>query len=308
MHKLARTLHLNISSRNRFYNPPYFRKEGIIKMLDIDLLNKKCIDIRKLIVNQIGGLGVGHIGGSLSVVELLVYLYYHEMNIDPKNPDMEGRDRFIMSKGHGGPALYSVLADKGYFSIEELDTLNKPGTNLPSHCDMLKTRGVDMTTGSLGQGLSCAVGMALGSKIKSDDVYIYCLLGDGEIQEGQIWEAAMAAGHFKLNRLIVFLDYNKMQISGTVEEIMDIEPVIDKWKSFNWNVYRANGHNINGIHKSVIEAKKSKDKPTMIILDTIKGKGVSFAEEAKVLSHSMTISEDMRIKAIKELDSEVDNL
>lgn len=277
-------------------------------MLDINLLNKKCVDIRKLIVNQIGELGVGHIGGSLSVVEILVYLYYHEMNIDPKNPDMEGRDRFIMSKGHGGPALYSVLADKGYFDMEELNTLNKPGTNLPSHCDMLKTKGVDMTTGSLGQGLSCAVGMALGSRIKSDGAYIYCLLGDGEVQEGQIWEAAMAAGHFKLNRLIAFLDYNKMQISGTIDEIMNIEPVVDKWRSFNWNVYKVNGHNIINIHESVMKAKKSEDKPTMIILDTIKGKGVSFAEKAKVLSHSMSINEDMRIEAIKELNTRVDNL
>lgn len=277
-------------------------------MVDIDSLNKKCNYIRKLIVDEIGELGVGHIGGSLSIVEALVYLYYHAMNIDPKNPDMEGRDRFILSKGHAGPALYAVLADKGYFDKEELKTLNKPGTNLPSHCDMLKTKGVDMTTGSLGQGLSCAVGMAIGSKIKSDGAYVYCLLGDGEIQEGQIWEAAMAAGHYKLNRLIAFLDYNKIQISGTIEEIMDIEPIVDKWESFNWNVYRIDGHNIEDIHESVMEAKKSKDKPTMVILDTIKGKGVSFAEKAKVLSHSMTITDEMRKEAIKELESKEDNI
>ena len=277
-------------------------------MPDLDFLNKKSVEIRKLIVNQIGKLGVGHIGGSLSIVEVLVYLYYYEMNINLEESDMEGRDRFILSKGHGGPALYSVLADRGYFSFEELDTLNCPGTNLPSHPDMLKTKGIDMTTGSLGQGLSCAVGMALASRIKDDNAYIYCLLGDGEIQEGQIWEAAMAAGHFKLNRLIAFLDYNKMQISGTVDEIMDIEPIEEKWRAFNWNVYRTNGHSIEGIHEIVKKAKENTNKPSIIILDTIKGKGVSFAEKAEVLSHSMSISEEMRNEALKELNSRVNNL
>lgn len=269
---------------------------------ELALLEEKCKHTRRLIVDEIGKLGVGHIGGCLSVVEALVVLYHKVMRIDPSNPQMEGRDRFVMSKGHAGPALYAVLADKGYFDVSELDTLNKPETKLPSHCDMLKTRGVDMTAGSLGQGFSCAVGMAKASKIKKDNAYIYCIVGDGESQEGQIWEAAMAAAHFKLNNLIAFTDNNKMQIDDVTENVLCVEPLHEKWKAFGWNVLRVNGHNVAEIYDAVMEGKKSADKPTMIVLDTIKGKGVSFIEAMGVKNHSTNISEEQRVAALKELE------
>ncbi|MFZ5945718.1 MAG: transketolase [Bacillota bacterium] len=265
-------------------------------------LEEKSRYIRSLIVEAIGNLGVGHIGGCLSVVEALVVLYYEHMNIDPGNPQMEGRDRFIMSKGHAGPALYAVLADKGFFSTCELDTLNKPETNLPSHCDMLRTRGVDMTAGSLGQGISCAAGMAKAAKINQDNAYIYCMIGDGESQEGQVWEAAMAAAHFKLNNLIVFTDYNKLQIDGTIEEVMGLAPLDKKWEAFGWNVINVpDGHSVIEISDAVIKAKTSQNKPTMILLNTVKGKGVSFAEALGVKNHNTPITKDQMYQALEEL-------
>lgn len=269
---------------------------------EVKNLEEKSKQIRRLIVDEIGKLGVGHIGGSLSPVEALVVLYYKVMNINPDNPQMEGRDRFVLSKGHAGPALYAVLADKGYFDVSELDTLNRPETNLPSHCDMLKTRGVDMTAGSLGQGFSCAVGMAKASKIKKDNATIYAMVGDGESQEGQIWEAAMAAGQFKLNNLIAFTDNNGMQIDGNTKEIISVDPIDQKWKSFGWNVTTVDGHNISEIYNAIVEAKKSTEKPTMIILNTIKGKGVSFIEAMGYKNHNTPITEEQRIMALKELE------
>lgn len=259
--------------------------------------------IRHLTVDEIGTLGVGHIGGCLSVVEALVVLYYKQMNIDPSNPKLEGRDRFVLSKGHAGPTLYSILADKGYFPVEELYTLNKPGTNLPSHCDMNRTPGIDMTTGSLGQGISCAVGIAKASKIKKDNAYIFGMVGDGESQEGQVWEAAMLAAHLKLNNLIVFTDHNKLQIDGPVSDVNGLESLDDKWKSFGWKVIRVNdGHDVYEIDKAITLAKKSEDKPTMIILNTIKGKGVSFVEAKGADNHNMPFGEEEKIKALKELE------
>ena len=206
-------------------------------------LEKKCIQIRKNILLEIGTLGVGHIGGSLSIVEALVTLYNKHMHIDPKNPKMEKRDRLIVSKGHCGPAVYAVLADKGFFPMDWLKTLNKPGTNLPSHCDMNKTPGIDMTTGSLGQGFSCAVGIAIASKLKKDDATIYTIIGDGESQEGQIWEAAMLASHKNLDNLIAFTDYNKLQLDGKISDICSIQPLSDKWKSFGWYVIEVKNGN-----------------------------------------------------------------
>lgn len=258
--------------------------------------------IRRLLVDEIGTLGVGHIGGCLSVVEVLVLLYYKHMNINPKNPHLQGRDRFVLSKGHAGPTLYSVLADKGYFEVSELKTLNKPGTNLPSHCDMLKTAGIDMTTGSLGQGFSCAVGMAKASKIKKDDANIYSIIGDGESQEGQIWEAAMLAAHLKLNNLIAFTDYNKLQIDGTVDEVNSLGALDEKWKAFGWNVINViDGHNVSEIDEAIIKAKESEIKPTMIILHTIKGKGVSFVEIKGAANHNMPFDKNDITEALKEL-------
>lgn len=268
---------------------------------EIQVLKGKSQHIRRLVINQIAKLGVGHVGGSLSPIEALVVLYYKAMNIDPKNPNKEGRDRFIMSKGHAGPAVYSVLADKGYFDKSELDTLNKPETNLPSHCDMNRTVGVDMTAGSLGQGISCAVGMAKASKIKKDGATIYCMIGDGESQEGQVWEAGMFAAFNKLNNLIVFTDNNKAQLDGMTEEILRLEPVNDKWVAFGWNVINIDGHDVEQVYDAIVEAKKSSEKPTMIILNTIKGKGVSFIEELGSANHSMPISEEQRVKALEEL-------
>ncbi|MGQ9855256.1 MAG: transketolase [Fervidobacterium sp.] len=272
---------------------------------EIKFLKKKATQIRIITLEMIGHLGVGHVGGSLSIAEALAVLYYKVMKIDPKNPKWEGRDRFVLSKGHAGPALYSVLADLGYFPYEWIYTLNKPNTNLPSHCDRLKTPGVDMTAGSLGQGLSAAVGMALAAKIRKSDVKVYALIGDGESQEGQIWEAAMFAAHNKLNNLIAFTDYNKMQIDGYINEVNNLEPLADKWRSFNWHTIEVDGHNVEAIYNAIREGMTQEDKPTMIILHTVKGKGAFFSE-GKVTSHNMPIKpEELKI-ALTTLRSELE--
>ncbi|GHT84769.1 transketolase [Bacteroidia bacterium] len=269
---------------------------------ELQELQDKCRHIRYLIIEEIGKLGVGHLGGSMSAVEALVILYYKHMNIDPQNPKLEGRDRFILSKGHAGPTLYAVLADKGYFDRSWLGTLNQPGTNLPSHADMNRTPGVDMTTGSLGQGFSCAVGIAIGSKLKKDNARIYTMIGDGETDEGLIWEAAMYAGHKKLYNLIAFTDYNKMQLDGGTEEINGLEPLSDKWRSFGWDVYEAQGHDLASIDAAVEMAKnKSGNKPSMILLHTLKGKGVSFLEANWKNNHNVTINEEQMKIALNEL-------
>ena len=264
-------------------------------------------DIRCGIVECIGSLGVGHIGGCLSVADLLAVLYFQEMNIDPKNPAMPGRDRFICSKGHAGPAVYAALAQRGYFEKEMLLTLNQGGTRLPSHCDMNLTPGIDMTAGSLGQGFSCACGAALGSKLEKDGAVIYALIGDGESQEGQIWEAAMFASAKKLDNLIAFTDYNKMQIDGTVAEVCDIAPLGDKWRAFGWNVIELeNGNDVDAISDAVKAAKANigGGKPTMIILNTVKGCGVSFIEALGVGSHSTNVSAEDVQRALAEIRGE----
>ena len=201
-----------------------------------------CKQVRRDIINMTANAGSGHPGGSLSAVEMLVALYFDVMNVDPKNPKKQDRDRVIMSKGHAGPAMYAVLCDLGYFPKEWMTTLNQNGTNLPSHCDMNKTPGIDMTAGSLGQGLSAAVGMAIAAKIDRNPATIYCFIGDGESQEGQIWEASMFAGSRKLDNLIVLLDSNRMQLDGPVESINGLEPIADKWKAFNFFVQDIDGH------------------------------------------------------------------
>lgn len=265
-------------------------------------LKTKCNQVRKNIITQLGTLGVGHIGGSLSMVELLVVLYNKHMRIDPKNPKTEGRDRLIVSKGHSGPAVYAVLCEMGYFPEEWLETLNKPGTNLPSHCDMNRTPGIDMTTGSLGQGFSCAVGIAKASKLKNDGAYVYTVIGDGESQEGQIWESAMFASHHKLDNLIAFTDYNKLQLDGYTSDICSIDPIDKKWEAFGWDVINVeNGNSCDDIDKAILKAKESK-LPTMIILNTAKGYGISFAEKAGMSNHSMPISKELFEEALKELE------
>ena len=255
-------------------------------------LTAKARQLRNDVIETIGRFGSGHIGGAMSVMDALTVIYYAKANVDSKNPKMATRDRVIMSKGHAGPAMYAVLADLGYFPKEWLETLNQNGTNLPSHCDMNKTPGIDMTAGSLGQGLSCAVGMALAAKMDKNPATIYCFIGDGESQEGQIWEASMFAGSHRLDNLIVLLDYNKMQLDGPVSEINELAPVEDKWASFGFYVQRIDGHDLDAISEAIDNAKAQHDKANMIILNTVKGKGASFAEAA-ANCHSMSITEEM---------------
>lgn len=258
----------------------------------LNSLQSKALDIRKLTVEMIGRLGVGHIGGALSIVDLLTVLYYDIANVDPKNPKNPDRDRIVLSKGHAGPALYSVLADKGYFPIEEIKTLNQPGTNLPSHCDMNKTIGIDMTAGSLGQGLSCAIGMALAAKIDKKDYKVFCILGDGESQEGQVWEALMYAGNMGLDNLVIFIDNNGMQIDGMTKDINSIEPLTEKGNAFNLHTQRINGHDIPVLEDAINEALNTKDKCSLIIMDTIKGYGVDWVSSKGYGCHSMSITEE----------------
>ena len=257
----------------------------------LEFLQTKAVEIRKIAIEMIGRLGSGHVGGSLSIIDLLTDIYYNAGNVDPKNPKDPDRDRVVISKGHAGPGLYAALASKGYFPMEEIKTLNKGGTHLPSHCDMNKTVGVDMTAGSLGQGLSCAIGMALAGKLDKKDYRVYCVIGDGESQEGQIWEALMYAGNMKLDNLTIFIDYNRMQIDGYTDEINSLDPLDDKFRAFNLNTIRINGHDIAAIDDAINAAKACKDKCTAVIMDTVKGYGVPWAEERKVGSHSFAITE-----------------
>ncbi len=268
---------------------------------NIALLENKAFEIRKLTIQTIGQLGVGHIGGALSLCEVLAALYFEVLNIDPQNSKMENRDRFVLSKGHGGPALYAALALKGFIPMEELDTLNRPNTNLPSHCDMKRTNGIDMSTGSLGQGFSAATGMAVAAKMDKKELNIFTIIGDGESQEGQIWEAAMLAGSRRLDNLIAFTDYNKMQIDGMIEEVNGLEPLDKKWEAFGWHVQTIDGHDIKQILYAIDNAKKLKGKPHMIILNTIKGKGGYFCENS-VASHNMPIPEETWKKALEMLN------
>ena len=270
-------------------------------------LKEVCMDIRCDTMSCIGHLGVGHVGGCLSLAELLAVLYFEEMNIDPKQPKMEGRDRLVCSKGHAGPAVYTTLANRGYFDRKELMTLNQGGTNLPSHCDMNRTIGIDMTTGSLGQGFSCAAGVALGSKLSKDGARIFTIIGDGESQEGQIWEAAMFAASKKLDNLIGFTDYNKLQIDDTVANVNDIGPLADKWTAFGWNVINVeDGNDVEQVSAAVKQAKSNlgSGKPTMVILNTVKGCGVSFVVEQGTANHNMKISEEQAQQAIAEIRGE----
>lgn len=258
----------------------------------LEFLTAKARKLRDDAIEIIGHFGVGHIGGAMSVMDALTVIYYDKANVDPSNPKKQDRDRVIMSKGHAGPAMYAVLADLGYYPNEWMTTLNRNGTNLPSHCDMNKTPGIDMTAGSLGQGLSAAVGMAIAAKIDRNPATIYCFIGDGESQEGQIWEATMLAAAKKLDNLIVLLDYNKMQLDGPVASINGLEPVADKWKAFNFFVQQVNGHDIEAISDAIDAAKAQKGKPSMIVLDTIKGYGASFTQGV-ANCHSMSVPEEV---------------
>ena len=269
-------------------------------MKDISFLKEKAKEIRKSIVSMITEAKSGHPGGSLSATDILTALYFSEMNIDPANPKMEGRDRFILSKGHAAPAIYATLAERGYFSKDELLTLRKFGSRLQGHPDMKKLPGIEISTGSLGQGLSVANGMALNAKIFNENYRTYIVLGDGEVQEGQIWEAAMTAAHYKLDNLCAFLDSNNLQIDGNVTEIMGVEPLDKKWEAFGWNVIKIDGHNFEEILSALEKAKECKDKPTMILAKTVKGKGVSFMENVCGF-HGVAPTDEELEKALAEL-------
>lgn len=269
-------------------------------MKDISFLKEKAKEIRKSIVSMITEAKSGHPGGSLSATDILTALYFSEMNIDPANPKMEGRDRFVLSKGHAAPAIYATLAERGYFSKDELLTLRKFGSRLQGHPDMKKLPGIEISTGSLGQGLSVANGMALNAKIFNENYRTYIVLGDGEVQEGQIWEAAMTAAHYKLDNLCAFLDSNNLQIDGNVTEIMGVEPLDKKWEAFGWNVIKIDGHNFEEILSALEKAKECKDKPTMILAKTVKGKGVSFMENVCGF-HGVALTAEELEKALAEL-------
>ena len=263
-------------------------------------LEKKANEVRQSIVTALHSAKSGHPGGSLSAADIMAYLYFEEMNVDPKNPKMADRDRFVLSKGHVAPALYSVLAHKGYFPVEDLVTLRHTGSYLQGHPDMKHIPGVDMSAGSLGQGLSCAVGMAQAGKMDDKDYRVYAMCGDGEIQEGQIWEAAMWAGAHHLDNLTVIVDNNNLQIDGTVEEVCSPYPIDKKFEAFNFHVININGNDMEEIRNAFAEAKKVKGMPVAIIAKTTKGKGVSFMEN-QVGWHGKAPNDEQYEQAMEEL-------
>lgn len=253
-------------------------------------------------VKEIASLGVGHLGGALSIADLLAVLYGAEMKYDPKNPKWEERDWLVCSKGHAGPAVYATLALKGFISMDWLNTLNRPGTNLPSHCDRKKTPGIDMTTGSLGQGASTAAGIALGHKLDGKDNKVYLILGDGEINEGQVWEMALFAPTKKINNLIAFVDNNGLQLDGPTKDICNLGDIRKKFEDFGWYAQEVDGHDVSAIYNAIESAKTQTEKPSMIVLDTIKAHGYSKMEN-KVGSHCPTVSAEQCEEAVKEMKS-----
>ena len=272
--------------------------------MDIKALEKTAAEIRVGIVKAIHNAGSGHPGGSLSAADIVTALYFDEMNVDAANPKMKGRDKFILSKGHAGPVQYSALAVKGYFPMEEFLTLRKLGSKFQGHPDMKKVPGIEMSTGSLGQGFSVAGGMAMANKLDNDPGRVYVLLGDGEIQEGIIWEAAMSAAHYKLDNLVGILDYNGLQIDGKNEEVMTVAPVVDKFKAFGWNVLQIDGHDFAQILDAFKKARECKGKSTMIVANTVKGKGVSFMENNPGW-HGKAPNDEETKQAIAELGGEM---
>jgi transketolase len=248
-------------------------------------------ELRYVMTDMICRAGSGHLGGALSLVETVVTLYWRVLNIDPSNPNYPDRDRVILSKGHGGPVLYTALAYRGYFPKSMLSSLNANGTNLPSHVDRLRTPGIDMTAGSLGQGLSCACGMAMAARLDGRKHKVFCIIGDGECNEGQNWEAAMFAGHRKLDNLIAITDYNKLQIDGFTDDVLTLEPLVDKWKAFNWEVLEMDGHDWDDIYATINKAKTITGKPVMIIAHTIKAKDCSVVEN-KPESHNIKVDDE----------------
>lgn len=259
------------------------------------------LKLRRHIIEMTCAAASGHPGGSLSAADIVTVLYFYMMKHRPEEPGWPDRDRFVMSKGHAAPVLYAALAEAGYFPKTYLKTLRTLGSSLQGHIDMLALPGIEMSTGSLGQGLSAANGIALGARLDKKSYRVYCIVGDGECQEGQIWEAAMTAGHFKLDNLTVIVDHNKYQIDGRVEEIKGIEPLIDKFRAFRWHALKCNGHDLRSIVSALEEAEKSKGKPTAIIADTVKGKGVPFMEDRPTDFHGRAPTKAEEAEAIKAL-------
>ena len=253
--------------------------------------------IRLVTLQTFSYLGFGHVGGAMSIIETLAVLYGGQLKHDPNNPDWDGRDRLVMSKGHAGPALYATLCLRGFFPKELLLELNQGGGSLPSHCDMHKTPGIDMTTGSLGQGMSTAIGLALGARLNNFGNYTFLVLGDGECNEGQVWEGAMFAAHHKLGGLIAFIDWNKQQLDGFTKDVMDLGSLSAKFESFDWHTQTVDGHDLSKIKAAVTEAKLATDKPSVIVLDTIKGYGCDFAEGIEG-NHHMNFSKEQIENAI----------
>jgi transketolase len=271
-----------------------------IQVLNIQSLEERAKIIRRYVIKMLAKAGSGHPGGSLSAVDLLVVLFYNKMRHNPQQPKWQDRDRFILSKGHGCPALYAILADMGYFSVDKLETLRKFGSILQGHPCMKTTPGIEISSGSLGQGLSVGLGIALAAKLDKKDYRTYVMLGDGEIEEGQIWEAAMAASHYKAENLCAILDQNELQIDGFIHDVMSSHPIPAKWRGFGWHVIEINGHNYKAIIDAYDEAEKIKGRPTIIVAKTVKGKGVSFMEN-QVDWHGKAPTKEEAEKALAEL-------
>ena len=283
--------------------PIVYKERWILVVFQEELikdLEKKANIIRRYVIEMISNAEGGHIGGALSIADIMAVLYFHILKIDPENPEWEDRDRVILSKGHASAAWYAALAERGYFPKEELLTFDHINSRLQGHPDMDKTPGVDMSSGSLGQGISAALGMALAARYLKKIYRTFVILGDGETQEGQIWEAAMVAANYNTDNLIAILDYNKLQLYGETNTIMNIEPIIEKWRVFGWNTIEINGHRINEIVQALEEAVKFEGKPTIVVAHTIKGKGVSFMEN-KVEWHSLAPTKEQAKQALKEL-------
>lgn len=266
---------------------------------DVKRLEEQAVQLREDVISMIHKAGAGHPGGSLSAVELVTALYFHVLNIDPKNPDWKDRDRFVLSKGHACPILYAALARRGFFDPEILGTLRRYGSILQGHPDMNKVPGLDMSAGSLGNGLSTGVGMAMSARLHKQDYMTYVLLGDGEIQEGMVWEAAMAANHHQLKNLIAIVDCNGVQINGWTNDVMTVEPIADKWRAFGWAVVECNGHNMKDLLTALHTAKTMR-RPTAILMRTVKGKGVSFMEDDSKW-HGAAPTEEELLQAINEI-------
>ena len=270
------------------------------KITDVHDLKKLAKKIRLRVLHMLTTAGSGHTGGSLSAADVAVAIYFSKMNFDPKNPLWKERDRFILSKGHAAPLLYAIMGEAGYFPLDTLNLLRKVESPLQGHPCCTSLPGIEVSTGSLGQGLSVANGMALGLRLDKNPARVYCIMGDGEIQEGQVWEAAMTAAHYKIDTLCAVVDNNGLQIDGPVQKIMGIAPLHDKWASFGWHVIDVNGHNMEQILSALDEAERTKGKPTVIIAKTTKGKGVSFFED-KVEYHGVAPSSEEYEKAVKEI-------